>query len=164
MTELAKAEAAGTTATPADSGNAPATISIAAVRAQQAVAVSGVIRRYRAMSLRGTPACSYTLADGTGEIDLLFLGRISVAGLHPGRGCSAAGMAAVRDGRYVFWNPQYTLQAVGTFGWGSDEAASQRDPEACLPDMIGPGKFNMVSTEFDIDRIRCVDNRDGRGG
>jgi hypothetical protein len=164
MTGLAKAGAAGTSATPADSGNAPAIISIAAVRTQQAVAVSGAIRRYRAMSLRGTPACSYTLADGTGEIDLLFLGRLSVAGLCPGRRCGAAGMAAVRDGRYVLWNPQYTLHGDGTFGRGADEAASQRDPEACLPDMMGPSRFNMISTEFDIDRIRCVDNRDGRGG
>jgi hypothetical protein len=113
MTELAKPGAARTGTTPADSGNAPATTPIAAVRAQQTVAVSGVVRRYRAMSLRGTPACSYTLADGTGEIDLLFLGRISVAGLYPGRRCSAAGVAGVRDGRYVLWNPQYWLQAEG---------------------------------------------------
>ena len=110
MTELAKA---GAGATPPYSGGPPPTTSIAEVRAQQPVAVSGVIRRYRAMSLRGTPACSYTLADGTGEIDLLFLGRTSVAGLYPGRRCIAAGVAAVRDGRHVLSNPQYWLQAEG---------------------------------------------------
>jgi len=118
MTELAKAGAAGTGATPLDSGNAPATTSIVAVRAQQPVAVTGVIRRYRAMSLTGTPACCYALADETGEIDLLFLGRISVTGLYPERRCRAAGVAAVRDGRFVLWNPQYWLQADGAAGAG----------------------------------------------
>ena len=113
MTEIAKAWAAGTVVTPASSGNAPAAGSIAAVRAQQPAAVSGVIRGYRAMSLTGTPACCYALADGTGEIDLLFLGRISVSGLYPGRRCSAAGVVALRDGRFVLWNPQYWLQAEG---------------------------------------------------
>jgi hypothetical protein len=137
---------------------------LVAVRAHQRVAVSGVIRRYRAMTLSGTPACCYALADGTGEIDLLFLGRISVAGLYPGRHCSAAGMAAVRDGRFVLWNPQYSLQAAGAFGQGPDEAASHRDPEASLHGMTGLVKFRMVSTEFDIDRTRCAGNGDESSG
>lgn len=135
-----------------------------AVRARQPVAVSGVIRRYRAMALSGTPACSYALADGTGEIDLLFVGRISVAGLYPGRHCSAAGVAAVRDGRFVLWNPRYSLQPAGTFGQGPGEAASQHAPDADRHGMTGLVKFEMVSTEFDIDRSRCVADGDAHSG
>jgi hypothetical protein len=50
-----------------------------------------------------------TLADGTGSLDLLFLGRTAVRGLEPGARCEVEGRAAVRDGRLVVWNPRYRL-------------------------------------------------------
>lgn len=110
--------------------------------------------RYRPMLIAGTPACSDTLTDGTGEIDLLFLGRIEIAGFRRGRRCTAAGMTAVRDDRSVLWNARHWFHEAGTFGSSPGAAPSQRDPEVRLPDTTGLGKFRMVSTEFDIDRIR----------
>ena len=62
------------------------------------------------MSLGGTPTFRCVLADHTGQIDLLFLGRAAVAGLEPGRRCRAVGTAAARDGRAVLWNPRYWLE------------------------------------------------------
>jgi CheY-like chemotaxis protein len=129
--------------------------SIGEVRPQVRADVSGVIRSVRAMSIGGTPACSYTLADGTGRLDLLFLGRVEVAGLEKGRRCRAEGMVAVRDDRHVIWNPKYWIQpedqadqdlGVGDAGQElSRVAASVRSPAglrarpsagrpACLPD------------------------------
>ena len=68
------------------------------------------------MTIGSGPACRYTLADETGEVDLLFLGRVVVAGLEPGSRCSAEGTAADRDGRLVIWNPRYQLYPVDSPG------------------------------------------------
>jgi hypothetical protein len=88
---------------------APISTPIGAVRVQEFVSVSGVIRLVRAMSIGGVPACRCVLADGTGELDLLFLGRVSVAGFAGGRRCLATGRAAEREDRIVLWNPHYVL-------------------------------------------------------
>jgi hypothetical protein len=83
---------------------------IGKVQPQERVAVTGDIVATAALSISGCPACRYTLSDGTGEVDLLFLGRIAVAGLDVGRRCTAEGTATARDGRIVIWNPRYLLQ------------------------------------------------------
>jgi hypothetical protein len=76
---------------------------------QDRVSVSGVIEAATPMSVSGVPACRYTLADDTGEVDLMFLGRVVIPGLEPGRHCRAEGRAAVRDDRIVIWNPRYEI-------------------------------------------------------
>jgi hypothetical protein len=88
---------------------------------QEWAAVSGVIRSSTAMALRGCPACRCTITDGTGELDLIFLGRVEVPGLEAGRHCSAEGMAACRDDRIVIWNPRYSL-AQPVNGNGASQA------------------------------------------
>ena len=83
---------------------------------QDRVAVTGVVRSFEALSIGGCPACRYTLADETGEVDLMFLGRVMIAGLEPGWRCGAEGTAADRDGRLVIWNPRYRLHpAAGEY-------------------------------------------------
>jgi hypothetical protein len=82
---------------------------LAAVRPGERVTVRGTIRSWSAICVGGGPACRCTLTDGTGEIDLLFLGRAGIAGLAAGLGCEATGRAALRDGRTVIWNPWYCL-------------------------------------------------------
>jgi len=84
---------------------------IGEVQVQERVAVRGFIVSGTPMALCGTPACRYALADATGELDLMFLGRIAVPGLEPGRRCIAEGKAAARDDRIVLWNPRYQLES-----------------------------------------------------
>jgi CheY-like chemotaxis protein len=72
--------------------------------------VTGVISSVRAMSIASTPACRYTLTDGTGELDLLFIGRVEIAGMECGRRCRAVGTVSRRDHRLVLWNPRYWLE------------------------------------------------------
>jgi hypothetical protein len=91
-------------------GRLPEVTSIGAARRQARVDVRGVIRAVDAVSLAGTPTFRCVLADDTGQIDLLFLGRAAVAGLEPGKRCRAVGTAAARDGRAVLWNPRYWLE------------------------------------------------------
>jgi CheY-like chemotaxis protein len=83
---------------------------IATVRVQSRVTVTGVIRSVSTESIAGSPAVRCVLADGSGQIDMLFLGRESVAGLVPGRRCTAIGRACVHRGRMVIWNPGYELE------------------------------------------------------
>jgi hypothetical protein len=82
---------------------------IAQVRPRERVVVHGEIRSVTVMALRGCPACRYTLADGTGTLELMFLGRLEVRGLDKGRFCTAEGRAATWDDRIVLWNPRYEL-------------------------------------------------------
>jgi hypothetical protein len=89
----------------------PVVTTIGEIRPQDLVRITGVIRSKAALSLTGTPACRYTLADGTGEVDLLFLGRVLIAGLDTGLHCVAEGRATARDGRTVIWNPRYEVLA-----------------------------------------------------
>jgi hypothetical protein len=95
----------------ARSDEPPEAVAIGKIQSQARVAVSGVIAAATPMSISGCPACRYTLTDDTGEVDLMFLGRVMVPGLETGRHCSAEGRAAARDGRMVIWNPRYLLEA-----------------------------------------------------
>jgi hypothetical protein len=97
--------------TAAEEVRRPIATTIGEICPQDLVRVTGVIRSKAALSLGGTPACRYTLADGTGEVDLLFLGRVLIAGLETGLHCVAEGRAATRDGRVVIWNPRYQVLA-----------------------------------------------------
>jgi len=99
--------------TAGSAGPRPVITAIDEIRPQARVAVTGVICGYAALSISGCPACRYTVADAAGEVDLMFLGRLMIAGLEPGRRCSAEGTAAVRDGRLVIWNPRYRLHPPG---------------------------------------------------
>ena len=94
-------------------GRLPEVTSIGVVRQQAKVDVRGVIRSADGVSLSGSPTFRCALADDTGEIDLLFLGRAAVAGLEPGRRCRAVGTVTARDGRAVLWNPRYWLELLG---------------------------------------------------
>jgi hypothetical protein len=97
--------------TAADEVRRPVVTTIGEVRPQDLVRITGIVRSKAALAISGTPACRYTLADGTGEVDLLFLGRVLIAGLDTGLHCVAEGRAAARDGRIVIWNARYQVLA-----------------------------------------------------
>ena len=86
--------------------------SVAYARPQSRVDVSGIIIATETISVGGSPTCRCLLTDGTGAIDLLFLGRPAIPGLEAGRRCSAAGMTAAFRGRLAIWNPRYMLEPV----------------------------------------------------
>jgi hypothetical protein len=94
---------------PQTSGKGQPAARIADLVPQGQADVTGVISSMRAMSLAGTPACRYALTDGTGELDLLFMGRVQIAGMECGRRCRAVGTVSRRDDRLVLWNPRYWL-------------------------------------------------------
>jgi len=83
---------------------------VAAVRPRERVTVTGTIHSAWAEPVGDSPGFRCVVADGSGEITLLFLGRPHVPGLTPGRRCTAEGKACVYQESLVIWNPRYVLE------------------------------------------------------
>jgi hypothetical protein len=74
------------------------------------VAVTGTITGVDTVNMHGATSSRYVLDDGTGQLDLLFLGRPRVAGLSTGTCCTAEGRARLDHGGLVVWNPFYRIE------------------------------------------------------
>ena len=73
--------------------------------------VSGVLRSVTLRPREGVPALEAQLYDGSGTLDLVWLGRRSIAGIEPGRRLKVDGMVCLVDGRRTVFNPRYELRA-----------------------------------------------------
>ncbi len=76
-----------------------------------AVRVSGVIRSVVLRPTDRVQAVEAELYDGSGSLDLVWLGRHRIAGIEPGRRVVVDGFVCARDGRRVIYNPRYELFA-----------------------------------------------------
>jgi hypothetical protein len=76
------------------------------------VAVGGTIVEVGSSAPDGAlpPGFRCVLCDGTGEVDLFFLGRSGVPGLGVGARCHVDGTARMEHGRLTVWNPLYRLE------------------------------------------------------
>jgi len=83
-------------------------------RSRTRVVVTGTIRAAQAVTRGTSPAYCCTLDDGTGQLDLLFLGRTAIPGLTVGTRCSVEGTARTEGNRMVVWNPLYRLEVLGS--------------------------------------------------
>jgi two-component system sensor histidine kinase KdpD len=83
---------------------------ISSVRGRDRVRVTGTIVSAQTIAVGSGLAYRCVLADGTGELDLLFLGRPAIAGLAAGARCSIEGIVTERGGRLAVWNPRYQVQ------------------------------------------------------
>lgn len=73
------------------------------------VRVGGEIKQLRVVPRAGSPSLQAVLSDGSGEMEIVFTGRRSLGGVHPGRGILIEGVAHQEKGRMVIVNPAYTL-------------------------------------------------------
>jgi hypothetical protein len=89
---------------------------IGTVSARQRARVAGRIRSVRVQPWSGVATLECTVADATGSIVLVFLGRKHVAGIAPGAKIVAEGMVGDHRGRLAILNPDYRIIA------GADEA------------------------------------------
>jgi amino acid transporter len=85
------------------------TIPIHQAEPRQRVSIAGRIRAVRVQPRAGVATLQCTIDDGTGEINLVFLGRRHVAGLAPGVIIAATGTVGERSGRREILNPEYEL-------------------------------------------------------
>jgi len=72
--------------------------------------VSGVIRSVTLRPREGVPALEAELYDGSGSLDLVWLGRREIAGIAPGRRLKIEGLVCLVDGRRTVFNPRYELR------------------------------------------------------
>jgi hypothetical protein len=71
--------------------------------------VSGVLRSVTLRPREGVPALEAELYDGSGSLDLVWLGRRAIHGVEPGRRLRAEGLVCEVDGRRTVFNPRYEL-------------------------------------------------------
>jgi hypothetical protein len=71
---------------------------------------AGVLRSVVLRPREGVPAVEAELYDGSGSVDLVWLGRRSIAGIEPGRRVKVEGMVCDVEGRRTMFNPRYELR------------------------------------------------------
>jgi hypothetical protein len=91
-------------------GGRPVARRITDARPRRRLVVTGTIRGTETTIVGGSTSYACVLADGTGEIGLLFLGRQVIPGLVGGVRCTVEGTARMGDGRLVLWNPHYRIE------------------------------------------------------
>lgn len=72
--------------------------------------VSGVLRSVTVRPREGVRALEAEMYDGSGVLELVWLGRREIAGIEPGRRLRVEGMVCERDGRRTIFNPCYELR------------------------------------------------------
>ncbi|MCL2850546.1 MAG: OB-fold nucleic acid binding domain-containing protein [Micrococcales bacterium] len=70
----------------------------------------GVLRSVTLRPRDGAPALEAELYDGSGSLDVVWLGRREIAGIVPGRRIVVEGMVTHVDGRRTMYNPAYQLR------------------------------------------------------
>jgi amino acid transporter len=96
------------------SGTASATAApptgMAAVEHRDQVSVTGKVHSVRVQPLRGTPTFELTLVDDDGgALEVVFLGRRSIAGVTPGVTLTVEGAVGEHRGRLAMLNPAYQI-------------------------------------------------------
>jgi hypothetical protein len=91
----------------------PLTQLIADLRPRTRVAVKGMIRSTGTVTIGGGLAYHFTLVDGSGELDVLFLGQSSLPGLQPSTRITAEGTVGSYDGKLALWDPDYEIGPAG---------------------------------------------------
>lgn len=78
-------------------------------RAGQRVQVMGKLRCVELQPCDHLATLVAELYDGTDTVQLIWLGRRTIAGIEAGRTLRAKGRIALRDGHKVIYNPSYEL-------------------------------------------------------
>jgi hypothetical protein len=73
------------------------------------VRVAGTLRTVTLRPRGGVPALEAELYDGSGIVELVWLGRRRIAGVEPGVQLIARGRLTMFDGKQTIFNPLYDL-------------------------------------------------------
>ena len=84
---------------------------IADVHDRTVVHVTGVVRNVTIPPRGKVPALVAEIYDGSGDVDLVWLGRREITGINPGVYLRAQGRCCTRQGRPTIFNPRYELVA-----------------------------------------------------
>lgn len=92
-------------------GNRPVARHVSDCLLRTRLITTGTIQRTETINIGGSPTYRCTLNDGSGEVDLLFVGRRFVGGLQPDTRCTVEGTIGKRGDRLVLWNPLYKIES-----------------------------------------------------
>ncbi|GAA4353491.1 OB-fold nucleic acid binding domain-containing protein [Angustibacter luteus] len=81
---------------------------------RQLACVCGTLRSVTLRPRAGVPALVAELYDGSGTVDVVWLGRRQIAGIQAGSRIRVRGRIARRDGARVLFNPSYELLPGGS--------------------------------------------------
>ncbi|HEY2427584.1 MAG TPA: OB-fold nucleic acid binding domain-containing protein, partial [Acidimicrobiales bacterium] len=84
-------------------------VPIASAGYRQRVTVAGRVHAIRVQPRAGVATLQSTITDGTGELQIVFLGRRHVAGVEQGALLCATGIVSERGGHREMLNPEYRL-------------------------------------------------------
>jgi RecG-like helicase len=71
--------------------------------------VRGRIRSVSHNPRNGLPTVEAELWDGSGTVELVWLGRRRIVGIEPGRSIVVRGRVSEREGHRAIYNPRYEL-------------------------------------------------------
>jgi hypothetical protein len=77
---------------------------------REKVVVQGTLKTVTLRPRGGVPALEAELYDGTGSINVIWLGRRRISGISPGRSIRVAGRIGEQDGDRIMFNPRYDLR------------------------------------------------------
>jgi hypothetical protein len=77
---------------------------------RERVIVQGTLKTVTLRPRGGVPALEAELYDGTGSINVIWLGRRRIGGIAPGRGLRVEGRIGQQDGESIMFNPRYSLR------------------------------------------------------
>jgi hypothetical protein len=77
---------------------------------RERVVVQGTLKTVTLRPRGGVPALEAELYDGSGSINVIWLGRRRIGGIAPGRTLRVEGRIGVQDGARVMYNPRYDLR------------------------------------------------------
>jgi hypothetical protein len=84
---------------------------------RQQVCVVGMLRTVTIQPRGQSPSLQAELWDGSGTVDVVWIGRRRIPGIEPGRVIRAEGRITQSDGpggRRVMFNPRYELRPMGS--------------------------------------------------
>jgi hypothetical protein len=83
---------------------------VADLEPRRRASAAGTLRSVVLRPRETVPTVEAELYDGSGSIDLVWLGRRTIAGIEPGRRIRVEGMVCEVEGRRTLFNPRYELQ------------------------------------------------------
>jgi amino acid transporter len=96
-------------APPAAGVSVEGAVPIGQLHERERVRIAGRVHALRVQPWSGQPTLECTVADGTGRVIIVFLGRRQIAGIEPGARLVVDGMVGRRGDQLVILNPDYRL-------------------------------------------------------
>lgn len=87
----------------------PGCTRIADLEVRDVASVTGTVHSIAVLPLEQDPELRIELYDGTGVLDVIWLGRREIEGIRPGAYLTLSGRVTLVDGRRTIFNPGYQM-------------------------------------------------------